>query len=62
MRIEEMIDARLKGRKLTLVTPTAKPKVVDLMDALQKSIAQAKVKRPPARAGDARQQRLKKAR
>jgi DNA end-binding protein Ku len=62
-RIEEMIDARLKGRKLTVVKPTSRPKVVDLMDALQKSIAQAKVKRPPARAGEARpQQRLKKAR
>ncbi len=62
-RIEEMIDARLKGRKLTLVSPTAKPKVVDLMDALQKSVAQAKVKRPPARAGEGKtQQRLKKAR
>jgi DNA end-binding protein Ku len=61
-RIEEMIDARLKGRKLTVVAPAAKPKVVDLMDALQKSIAQAKVKRPPARAGEAKPARLKKAR
>src|SRR5688572_9966586 len=61
-RIEEMIDARLKGRKLTLVTPTAKPKVVDLMDALQKSVAQARVKKPAARAGEAKTQRLKKAR
>jgi DNA end-binding protein Ku len=61
-RIEQMIEARLKGRKLTIVKPTAKPKVVDLMDALQKSIAQAKVKRPPARAGEGKAQRLKKAR
>ena len=61
-RVEQMIDARLKGRKLTLVTPTTKPKVVDLMDALQKSIAQARIKRPPARAGEAKTARLKKAR
>ena len=61
-RIEEMIEARLKGRKLTLVKPTAKPKVVDLMDALQKSVAQAREKRPAARAGEVKQQRLKKAR
>jgi DNA end-binding protein Ku len=61
-RIEGMIEARLKGRKLTLVKPTAKPKVVDLMDALQKSVAQAREKRPVARAGEAKPQRLRKAR
>jgi DNA end-binding protein Ku len=61
-RVEEMIDARLKGRKLTVVKPAARPKVVDLMDALQKSIAQARVKRPPARAEGAKAARLRKAR
>ena len=61
-RVEEMIDAKLKGRKLTVVAPAAKPKVVDLMDALQKSIAAARVKRPIARAGEAKQAKLKKAR
>ena len=61
-RMEELIDAKLKGRKLTVVKPTSRPKVVDLMDALQKSVAQAKMKRPVARAGEAKQTRLKKAR
>ena len=61
-RVEEMIEARLSGRKLTVVKPAARPKVVDLMDALQKSLAQAKVKRPPARAGEAKPQKLRKAR
>ena len=61
-RMEELIDAKLKGRKLTVVKPTSRPKVVDLMDALQKSVAQARVKRPVARAGEAKQTRLKKAR
>ena len=60
-RMEELIDAKLKGRKLTVVKPTSRPKVVDLMDALQKSVAQAKMKRPVARAGEAKT-RLKKAR
>jgi len=61
-RVEEMIDARLKGRKLTVLAPASRPKVVDLMDALQKSVAQARMKRPIARAGEKKQTRLKKAR
>jgi DNA end-binding protein Ku len=62
-KVEEMIDAKLKGRKLTVVSPTAKPKIVDLMEALQKSVQQSgkAAKRPAARAGEtARPARLKK--
>jgi DNA end-binding protein Ku len=62
-KLEEMIEAKLKGRKLTVVRPAAKPKIVDLMEALQKSVQQSKkeVKRPAARAGEqARPARLKK--
>jgi Ku protein, prokaryotic len=47
-KLEEMIEAKLKGRKLTVVPPKAKPKIVDLMEALQKSVQQTK--RPVARA------------
>jgi DNA end-binding protein Ku len=58
-KLEEMIEAKIKGRKLTVVTPKARPKVVDLMDALQKSVQQTK--RPVARAGnEQRSTRLKK--
>ena len=62
-KLEEMIEAKLKGRKLTVVTPASKPKIVDLMEALQKSVQQSKkdVKRPAARAGEqSRPARLKK--
>jgi len=48
IKLEEMIEAKLKGRKLTVVQPKAKPKIVDLMEALQKSVQQTK--RPVARA------------
>jgi DNA end-binding protein Ku len=64
-KVEEMIEAKMKGRKLTVVKPAARPKVVDLMDALQKSVQQSRkeAKRPAARAGEAsRPARLKKAR
>ena len=37
-KLEEMLEAKIHGRKLTVVTPTQKPKVLDLMDALQKSV------------------------
>ena len=60
-RLEELVEAKMKGRKLTIVAPKAKPKVVDLMEALQKSVQQTK--RPVARAGaEGRTLRLKKAR
>jgi DNA end-binding protein Ku len=65
-RVEEMIEAKLKGRKLTIVKPKAKPKVADLMEALQKSVQATKkereTKRPAARAVGQTGARLKKAR
>lgn len=63
-KLEEMIEAKLKGRKLTVVKPKAKPKVADLMEALQKSVQATKKaapKRPVARS-EAQAARLKKAR
>jgi DNA end-binding protein Ku len=63
-KVEEMIEAKLKGRKLTVLPAKAKPKVVDLMDALQKSVEAARAKRPVARAEatEARPARQRKAR
>jgi DNA end-binding protein Ku len=65
-RVEQLIEAKLKGRKLTIVTPKAKPKVADLMEALQKSVQATKkereAKRPAARAVAQSASRLKKAR
>ena len=59
-RLEDMIEAKLKGRTLKIITPKAKPKTVDLMEALQKSIAATK--RPAARAeAGGRALKLKKA-
>ena len=60
-----MIQAKLKGRKLTVVQPKAKPKVADLMEALQKSVQATKKgapKRPAARSSEVQPARLKKAR
>ena len=65
-RVEQLIESKLKGRKLTIVTPKAKPKVADLMEALQKSVQATKkereAKRPAARAEAQTGTRLKKAR
>lgn len=59
-RLEEMIDAKLKGRTLKIVPPKARPKETDLMEALQKSIQATK--KPAARAeAAARPAKLKKA-
>jgi DNA end-binding protein Ku len=59
VKLEEMLEAKIHGRKLTVVKPSAKPKVVDLMEALQKSVQMSK--RPAARA-DQENRKLKKAR
>jgi DNA end-binding protein Ku len=48
--VQEMLEAKIKGRKLTIVKPKAKPKVSDLMEALQMSVKQARLKKPTGRA------------
>jgi DNA end-binding protein Ku len=58
-RLEEMLEAKIQGRKLTVVKPASKPKVIDLMDALQKSVQMSK--RPSARAPQ-ENRKLRKAR
>jgi DNA end-binding protein Ku len=47
-KVEEMLEAKIHGRKLTVVKPTQKPKVLDLMDALQKSVQIARGNKPVA--------------
>jgi DNA end-binding protein Ku len=61
-RLEEMLEAKIHGRKLTVVKPTAKPKMMDLMEALQKSVQQARDNRPMARVEEKSQRKLKKVR
>jgi len=41
-KLEEMLQAKLSGRKLEVVKPKAKPKELDLMDALRKSVMATK--------------------
>lgn len=66
-KVEEVIEAKMKGRKLTIVAPKARPKVVDLMEALQRSVQEtrkgAAAKKPAARAGaESKPARARKAR
>jgi DNA end-binding protein Ku len=48
--LETMIESKIKGRTLTIVQPKEKPKVQDLMEALQMSVKQARLKKPSVRA------------
>jgi DNA end-binding protein Ku len=57
-KVEEMLEAKIHGRKLTVVKPTQKPKVLDLMDALQKSVQIARAGKPVS----APEKKLRKAR
>lgn len=44
-RLHDLIEAKAKGRKLTIYSKKEKPKVVDLMEALRKSVEQAQPKK-----------------
>lgn len=55
--MEEMLESKIKGRKLTVVTPKEKPKVIDLMEALQMSVKQTRMKRPSERADEEEKER-----
>lgn len=65
-QLEALIDSKLKGSRLTIVAPKAKPRVVDLMEALQQSVASTRrqsPKKPAARAaGESSRPRIRKAR
>ncbi len=39
-RLQELIEARIEGRQTTLIEPAAPAKVIDIMDALKRSLAQ----------------------
>ena len=60
-KVEEMLEAKIHGRKLTVVTPTQRPKVMDLMEALQQSVKMARDNKPMGRAEESRK-KLRKVR
>jgi DNA end-binding protein Ku len=41
-RVSEFVEARVAGKEVVSSTPTEEPEVINLMDALRKSVAQAK--------------------
>jgi DNA end-binding protein Ku len=47
--LRAMLDAKLSGQEITRPEPVAPVPVVDLMEALKKSVAQAKSQREPAK-------------
>jgi DNA end-binding protein Ku len=49
-RMEELIESKVEGRKLTIHRTKPKPVVTDLMKALEQSLRQSEKKRPAARA------------
>ena len=61
-KLEEMLEAKIHGRKLTVVKPAQKPKVLDLMDALQKSVQIARENKQPMGRADENRKKLRKAR
>jgi DNA end-binding protein Ku len=52
--LREMLEAKLAGEEITRPEPAAPAPVVDLMEALKKSVAQAKAQREPAKRGEAK--------
>jgi non-homologous end joining protein Ku len=60
-KVEEMLEAKIHGRKLTVVTPAQRPKVMDLMEALQQSVKIARDNKPMGRAEESRK-KLRKVR
>ncbi|HSP07163.1 MAG TPA: Ku protein [Acidobacteriota bacterium] len=55
--MEEMLESKIKGRQLTVVKPKEKTKVIDLMEALQMSVKQSRMKRPADRADEEEKER-----
>lgn len=41
-KVQEMLDAKISGRTLQIVSPKSKPKALDLMEALKKSVEATK--------------------
>ena len=41
-KLQKMLENKARGRKLTIVPPKPKPKTVDLLEALQKSVQQTR--------------------
>lgn len=57
-KVQEMLEAKIGGRKLQVVAPKSKPKTLDLMEALKKSVEATK--KGAARAGAEERPALKK--
>jgi DNA end-binding protein Ku len=50
-QLRELLEAKLEGKEISIPEPVAAAPVVDLMDALRQSVAQAQKKRAPAKTG-----------
>jgi DNA end-binding protein Ku len=62
-RLQQLIESKIEGREVAHVEPAAgKTKVVDIMDALRRSLEEAKASRKPASAEPSRKKRQTKAR
>jgi DNA end-binding protein Ku len=59
--LRAMLEAKLAGEEITRPEPIAPAPVVDLMEALKKSVAQAKAQREPAQRGEKRTASRKRA-
>jgi DNA end-binding protein Ku len=52
--LREMLEAKLAGREVTIPEPAPETPVVDLMEALKRSVAEAQSRKPGAEKGDGR--------
>ncbi|MGH3035668.1 MAG: Ku protein [Gaiellaceae bacterium] len=60
--LRAMLEAKLEGREITLPEPAPEAPVIDLMDALKQSVAQAKKERAPAKGAGAKKAPARKKR
>ena len=60
--LRAMLEAKLEGREITLPEPAPEAPVIDLMDALKQSVAQAKKQRAPAKGAGAKKAPARKKR
>jgi DNA end-binding protein Ku len=60
--LRAMLEAKLEGREITVPEPAPEAPVIDLMDALKQSVAQAKKQRAPAKGAGAKKAPARKKR
>ena len=56
-RLQQLIQSRIEGQQTTRIEPHAAAKVIDIMEALKRSLAQAKSVTEPTESADRRTQR-----